>query len=122
MKPLPRAEQQTPEDFAALHKYAVSYLCRFSDGRDYIIKIRTRTRAKMRHGELDIFSTDWAFRSGMHPSGYTFCLNVDCPPEQFGIEMHKAVQSLPKRLVRLRPGGLPLGSEHRLYTPRRNTY
>ncbi|MBZ5678139.1 MAG: hypothetical protein LAP61_28165 [Acidobacteriia bacterium] len=107
MKALRRLEEQTPEDFAALGQGTVSFLCRFPDGRDYTVKINVKLRINARlggmarHGELDVFSTDWAFKSPANGLGHKFCLTIDCPPEQFGIEMQKVVQSLPRRLMPL---------------------
>ena len=102
MKTLPRLEEQTAEDFAALGQGTFSFLCRFPDGRDYTVKIKTRSRPKTWQGQLDVFSTDWVIKSPGHPSGYRWCLTVDCSHEQFGIEMQKAVRSLSAQLMPLK--------------------
>lgn len=128
MKALRRLEEQTPEDFAALGQGAVSFLCRFPDGRDYTLKINVKVRINKRlggiarHGELDVFSTDWALKSPANGLGHKFRLAIDCTPEQFGIEMQKAVQSLPRLLTPLSVSVMAAQTEARnpapLKTPR----
>jgi hypothetical protein len=101
MKILRRLEQQTPEEFAALGKGSFSFLCRFPDGRDYTVTITAGLRGKVRHAELDVFSTDWALKSSVSRHGHSFSLTVTCPSEEFGSRMQKAVSLLPTLLTPL---------------------
>jgi hypothetical protein len=101
---LPRLEKQTPEDFAALGQGSFSFLCQFPDGLDYTVKIhksKTRSRTDTWLAELDVFSTDWAFKNRANPSAHASILTLDCPRDQFGIVMYKTVRLLPELLVSL---------------------